>query len=747
MKGKHIAIGVIVLLVLVQAAYSFTRGRKPATRTAGKAESGETAATVRSRLPAPGFTPDRIVEIVLERPGGGEPTALRRTSAGWTIATLQGAPAREEKVAAFLDILLSGDRVPTAADPAAAGLDGDAGVVVRVKTAGGETAAVRIGPEAPGDRAAAFARDEDGKSAYIVVGDIRGEMGLWRKAAAAAPDPRNWLETRVLSFDPDAATALRAQYPDHRIEGKRAPGTRAWTLAGTPPGGEWSADGFADWLAVLSDFRVTDIADPDEETAAALRTPTHRLEVTLENGDVRSVAASPNRGGDGMWVETSRHPGLVFLLPMWRFKLYFQRMDTLLPNAVPSYAVEDIFTIDLARGGERVKLLRRDGIWRSATPTHPLRQDRIERLVRLLASWRPEDYADADGAAARPAYGGPTVEVLLNGGEVHQYRLGGRHPVFPWRYVGVDGEALFSAPDPVAALLFPDFADIMDLGPVFPGLEAGLVEAMDFTAVHPDLTGDGEAPAAYSLRRNAEDAWEIAMDGKAVAVDPDLAARLIGEPLAWQVSGVYEQEPRRPYPRPIGRIRFESRDGAEHAVTILTPQARDIPYSDGGDRVFLIDRASFLVWMATAAEVVRTARTVPEKPEADNDGVGEAIAVPPPPAGESDAGTAPDEQTGEALPVGEIAAERETTEPAASGASAPQEEETPDAAEIGVKAAEPPPAPPETPESPADGDGEATREADERTIAEAAKEAVEAEEAEAAPEDIAEDGDPERTAE
>lgn len=618
MKAK-IAIAIVVCL-LVAAQVVFSLSRRPKTESAG--EEGRVSAEnphemetrsepSRNDGPAPSKSdpdPNGVEEVRLERVDGGILVDLQKTASVWTIANLHSAPADSAKVRRFLSTLLTSNTegIPADVPPAETGLDADDAIVVKLKRGDGQTAGIRIGLAPADNFDSVYARDENTRTAYVVRGDIRGEMGLWRNNPEQIPDARVWLQTRILTFDPAMAMAVKARYPDHQLEFKRTE-TGEWALSGTAPGNEWSVEGLAEWLAVLADFRITDVAGSDEAAVAGLETPSHRIEVTLDDV-VKTVRACPNRGGDGMWVETSDFPGRIFLLPMWRFRLYFQRFPTLFPRLAPSYNFGDILTIDIRRGGESVKIIKRGESWRAATATHSLRHERITRLARMLAGWRPEDYADPDDTMSRFLYGGPEIEVVLGTGDVYQYRLGGRHPLFPWRYVVVNGTVFLSASNLDASLLFPSFADIMDFGTVFPDLDMDQIAAMEFSAVGSSDTAAPEPEAKdISVRRGDDGAWIAEIDGLPVPLADGEANRILEAPLAWPNAGVFEQLARIPYPQPMRRLRFETLDGREFAITLLRPQARDIPFDDGGARTFLINRSDLLDWLASVQEIAKRA--------------------------------------------------------------------------------------------------------------------------------------------
>ncbi len=449
-----------LLLVVAQIIYTVKTGRE-----ASAAKKAAEALAAVSFPPRP--APAEVAEIVFSAPDGAAPVRLARSGGGWTIKSLYDSPAEKGKVERFLDGLLKGGATLVApADggaPPAAGLGEGEGVAVALKRLdGGDLRDMIVGLRPEGDYQSVYVKAPGDARIFLLAADLRGEMGLWRNAPDAAPEGEAWLERRVLSFKPETVTALDAVFPDHQILFDREEGG-GWRFFGIAPGGRWRDDGVREWIRDLSGFRIAGAGDPATRSAVGLDNPTHRLTLTLEGGAQKSLSLVPDHADGGMWVESSDYPGRVFFLPDWRFKFYFQRMTSLFPDAVPVFPPGGARFMDFRRGGESLKLARREGEWRAVAVPHPVHPDYVERLSRLLADWRPEDYASLGDKAMRPAHGGPLLELTFSDGDVFQFRLGGRHPVFPWRYVLLNGGILLSIRDREAGVLFPDFSEILIL--------------------------------------------------------------------------------------------------------------------------------------------------------------------------------------------------------------------------------------------------------------------------------------------
>ncbi len=575
----------VCLLIGAQVYYSTTRG-KAASVPAPVTETEQAQTTPEPVEPArvkP--TPDQVTTIILSSPSGDRPVWLSKNGDAWQVETLHGAQANADKVQRFLQSLL-GPTEPVDTDTET-GATVDDGILVSLGLDNGQAEPYMIlGLRPQGSFDKAYARLVDSDELVLLPGDVRGDIGLWKNAPGVFPESTPWLLTTVFSFDPAETVGVRALYPDHRLDFARDE-TGEWSFSGSIPVGDFNADAFAGWLDDLADFRIATVADPANMAQYGLDAPSQRLDILLADGTEKTIVASPNRMGDGMWVATSEMPGQVFLLPDWRFQQYFQPFSALFPNASPQYSPDAIQFIDIRRGGESVKLTRRNNEWQAVATSYPIRTERIVRLASVFAGWRPLDIADAGARQARPVFGGPLVEITLNDGTVHQYRMGGWHPVFPWRYVLVDNKALFSAADADALSMFPDFAEIMDLGMVFGTLDAEQITRLELSM--PDVE---EAVVSAGLTATGE--WEVVTEEGRTILQPQEVEEFIHAPLQWRVAGFYRlSETDRPENMFLLRL---SGGGVEKQIVILSPQGRDIPYIDESDRAFLAERTSFFNW-------------------------------------------------------------------------------------------------------------------------------------------------------
>lgn len=581
----------IAIAVLILAQLIFGGRGKP--DSAVLPDAGARAETPAPAAPARPEAAD-ILEVVLGE--GEDATILAREGDGWVVKNLEDMPADNDKIDRLLVDLLRAHAEPLlvgAAQTSQTGLENGGGYPVTLRTREGGEYAIAIGLRPWGEYNRTYARLADGGEVTL-SSDVRGDLGLWKNRLDAPADPMNWMNRVVMRFNPEDATAINATYPDHAIRMVRDE-NYTWHNEGYVPIEQWDRDDLTAWLADLSGFQVASLVLP-EDTPALEGEPSHTLEVQL--GDrAKQLRVYPNHaGGEGMLVESDDFPDRIFHLPEWRFRKYFRRLPSLFPGAVPMYDVADIRFLDIRRGGETVKITRRDGSWQAVALAYPLLTGPVDRLARLLSGWHPEDYATPDFKTIRPNYGGPMVEVILANGDVHQYRLAGRHPLFPWRYVILDGKGVYSVTESEAGVMFPDFADILDLGRVFGNLEMSGVAAVE-------LAGEDRTAPLLTLRREGED-WTAEAGGHEVTLEGGRGWRIVNDLLLWQVAGFYDIDSAPTKSAPTHYLRVVDMDGRTRGIAVLPPEERDVPYIGDGGRAFLIDRNDFSNWLAEARRLI-----------------------------------------------------------------------------------------------------------------------------------------------
>lgn len=526
---------------------------------------------------------------------------LERAPDGWDVTGKVGAPADSARVEKLLRALLESPAEENPAEGEAdgalgpTGLENGGGLPVRLTTGAGDYE-VLVGLHPKNDYGRTHVGFPDGER--LIGSDVRGVLGLWKNSSEAVPESAAWFDKNVLSFDPGAAVRIEATYPDHRVLfEKNAEGV--WSAGDYVPGGEWSEEALRTWLEDLSAFRVSGALGAGVMSWEGRKG--HEIRITLEDGTEKAVWAVANPSGSGMLAVSSRRPGHVFLLPDWRFRRYFQRLSSLFPKAAPRFDLSAIRFMDIRRDGETVKLAARPDGWQAPASPYPVRREPAARLARLLSSWRPEDYAAPDFKVVRPLLAGPMVEVILDDGSVHQYRLAGRHPIFPWRYVILDGVTALSTTDAQATAMFPGLADVLDLGRVIPVERSGLLREVRIE--------EADGKPLLLLRRRGDGFWEGATESGGMTLGLVESGLVVDNMLAWPAGGFYHSDPQGEMPPVMYRIVATDRDGARHGVQLLEPSGRDIPAILQGRRAHYLDRKLFYNWLSDVRGVVGRIRT------------------------------------------------------------------------------------------------------------------------------------------
>ncbi len=539
--------------------------------TPGSGGESESPAAVVDPEP---LSPDRVAAIMLSGPGGGDTIQLRRDEGSWLLDGDPAAPADNAKIAALLDALLNAPRDPADVPPENVGLADGEGVRINLLDDNGMVgASLRIGLRPEGDFESAYLEDGETVGTQLAHADLRGLLGLWRNTPDDSSRAVDWLSTRLVSFDPETVTRVTLVQPDHEFTLSRV--GDSWTVDADPAVADPDPAELRRWLADLSDFRVDAkrplTADGDWEDAP------FGLRLELDGGGTVDVAVQMNPFAGGMAAVASTRPGLAYALPVWRARAYFDRADKLFRLRETPFAGEDIRFIDIRRDGESVKLQNRDGAWLAPNSAYPLLPGRAEQVAEAVTGFRPVSPARLATPGGMPLVGNPAVEITLADGAVVQYRLGGFHPVFPRRYVLVNNAKLFAVDAADVGVLFPQFSQFLELGPVFNDIDAATLSRLDMATP--------EGRLLLSLERR-EDGW-VAVTGQ--GEEPLLEgeeAQLVTAPAAWRIVGFFSSGPE-PFMATQGGIQIRlSDDDTARAILLLPPQ-------DGVSPVLRDDRQTF----------------------------------------------------------------------------------------------------------------------------------------------------------
>ncbi|MCL2000342.1 MAG: DUF4340 domain-containing protein [Planctomycetes bacterium] len=334
MKLKIGVAAAVLLLVIAQINYTVKDRRRVAIARA----AAILAPPVRPN-------PSEAAEIILQGAAGDAVVHLVKGDDGWIIRSLYDSPAKGDKVERFLEQILKGEAklaAPAggAAFPAA-GLGEGEGVTVRLRRLdGGDLPGMAIGLRPDGDYESTYVKAPGDARIFLLAGDLRGEIGLWRNASDAKPESSIWLERRIFSFTTDLAVNLDIICPDRRIRIVRGEGGD-WRFLEIAPEKNWREGEVLEWLRKLAAFRVSGVVDPSLRSVSGLDNPTHRLVLTLADGKQQSLLFGPSGVGEGMLVESSERPGQVFFLSEWRFRFYFPPQAGFCPDTLPDSPSEN----------------------------------------------------------------------------------------------------------------------------------------------------------------------------------------------------------------------------------------------------------------------------------------------------------------------------------------------------------------------------------------------------------------------
>lgn len=348
MRGKTVLALAACLMALAQAVYSLTRGRSM-TPVAAVAESGlpdaaalaEASAPAVSEAPAPPVIPaSGVAAIIVDAGDGTEPLRLERVGLAWLASGggLAGAlPADSERAASLLDKLLSGERRPASPEESElTGLAAGRGIRLSLLAADGSPAAIfAVGLRPPGDYAAVFARDDmrEGGMAFLLKGDVRGDLGLWRNRPGAKPDALIWLDPRLLRLSPERISAISLKNGGRRLSLKRD-GDGAWRrLGGEPIEKPEEAEKLASWLSDLARIRISGVVSSLPEAAG----PALNLTLETANGPYPHLTLSifRDRDNDAWLAFKNDDAGTLFQVSSWRLAPWLRLLEDMGDNADP----------------------------------------------------------------------------------------------------------------------------------------------------------------------------------------------------------------------------------------------------------------------------------------------------------------------------------------------------------------------------------------------------------------------------
>jgi len=451
MKRQHFAILAGVLVALLVARFAL---RERSTRlTDDLAQAGV------ARVISPAIDPTAVTSVEItgpvpkppETPPGevpppatAPPATLRyvRGANGWTVASLQDAPADAEKLDAFVKDLVAMEGEERAAKDASMetyGLDDASATKVVISTASGAaTTTIFVGKS--GDAPTAnFVRVEGGPVLHVTKG-VRTQLALYGEGSAPAKDL--WLEKRLLNAEAKDVAKLSvdrgdasfvvarsaAPAPASAPEGEAAapPPAAGWTVTSSVPI-PWSplASGLESVVSRASQVRAGELlADPAPCAAAK----TAEVVIDMTAGGTRKLVVHGNvEGREELAVTVDDRPQ-CWSLPAWSATNALPKASALYdaPVAFADVTAADPSSVRIESTGLTVSATRKsDATWSlSGTKSGTGNASRLTRTASALRGLRIEDVALAEKASAdqlRPTatisavYGGKTLQVKLLG--------------------------------------------------------------------------------------------------------------------------------------------------------------------------------------------------------------------------------------------------------------------------------------------------------------------------------------------
>lgn len=327
-----------------------------------------------------------------------------------------------------------------------------------------------------------FVRRAGESDVYALDVNLRTSLGMWGNEPDKQPEAGEWLSKIVMEVDKSRMARIDLTWPDKRLslqkkeieipvdngqggdakdgEPKPAPKkeTRWEVVAGGPkvaPDGALAPvkeGGITRLLGKLEKIDANDVVDPTKKAEYGLEPPTHRCEITLDDGSKRVIVGGrPEPGGDG-YAMVEGTPGPVFQLVRYQFEMIFVTGNEIFEFRNDPVAQDEKVERLRVRLGDGSLLFARsknetqqgwDLVEPQLSPAPGVRQDKVDDLADRFSSWRPADYGDAADAKSlglAPAQAG--VELATTKGRDWKIALGKASPCIQGYYAEVtDGTA------------------------------------------------------------------------------------------------------------------------------------------------------------------------------------------------------------------------------------------------------------------------------------------------------------------
>ena len=556
MKWKNLVPLVAILLVLVCLVVLKQAKDKPVTLKEAVElvpflPEGLTKADIAKLELYAGAAPDS--KVVLERTPDA-PDA-------WRIATHFNAPVDDKKISDFLDMLtkLAGERRAEAVP------DGKLGEYELVDDKAFHVAGFRKDADAPAfdllvgkqaDYKQVFARIAGSNDVLVIAESPRREAGVWQEDLTSAPQPANWLDKDIASFETAKVDHLSIQTPSKKLvfnkepvaseqpaeepqeaedaTAEAEPETKTeptepeteWVLAEGGPAGDFEQAKLDTLLRAFNPLTATDIVDPDKKAEWGLEPPAFLCTIGTSDSDQDTVieGGRPDGSGDGYIRVAGRSQEVIYKVSSYNFERLFLIGQSLSLFSLPSLSLakDDIARVEVTQPEGNFILAKDGDAWKVVEPAVNLKTqaNTLNSLRELLARWKPAGYADPTVA---PGFDETGRKVVVSGGEAdtafsHTIVLGSDTPELDGAYARLDDGAttlMMSRSD--IDKIFVDPSDLFQH-------QLLDIDEDDIASVQIDREAD-----PLSLARTEDGGWALAVAGEpadteSLAIDSWMAA-------------------------------------------------------------------------------------------------------------------------------------------------------------------------------------------------------------------------------
>ncbi len=242
--------------------------------------------------------------------------------------------------------------------------------------------------------------DMDRKSRYIKLAEEPWVASATVEALdKLVPKLAEWRDSRVTRMDTSGATQLELRVGDAAATLRRDGGT--WRGDGDLA--ELDQEAVRALLTVVEDLRALDYVDqPENLETYALATPRAELRITAA-GTVEPFVlriGGPTPSGRNSFAQVGGQAGLVVISAAQAERLA-PRPISLRSKVITDFAPERLSAITLARGEQRVELVRVEGKWQITAPVAAPPDDAtVRELTNTIVRLRARELAGKDDFAS-----------------------------------------------------------------------------------------------------------------------------------------------------------------------------------------------------------------------------------------------------------------------------------------------------------------------------------------------------------